>query len=204
MGRVNSHSRQLSIIVALQLVFTILQATLPPPRSHCYPSSRPTCARWISVISLATGLGRPSDRTRYPATSLLRVGKPAASPPVADMRSTGVTRASTIQLAAVVEFIHTATFLHDDVVTILIMRRGNATANETLAIRQAFWWGTSSTPEHFQMMVDAQNMRIMQVLADATNVIAEGEVLQLMNMHNAALDEAGYLAGDSLQNCQTL
>lgn len=96
-------------------------------------------------------------------------------------------------LAAVVEFIHTATLLHDDVVDASALRRGNATANETFGNPASVLVGDFLYSRAFQMMVDAQNMRIMQVLADATNVIAEGEVMQLMNMHNAALDEAGYV-----------
>jgi octaprenyl-diphosphate synthase len=96
-------------------------------------------------------------------------------------------------LAAVVEFIHTATLLHDDVVDESVLRRGNATANETFGNPASVLVGDFLYSRAFQMMVDANSMRVMQVLADATNVIAEGEVLQLMNMHNAALDEAGYL-----------
>ena len=96
-------------------------------------------------------------------------------------------------LAAVVEFIHTATLLHDDVVDESVMRRGNATANETFGNPASVLVGDFLYSRAFQMMVEVQNMRIMAVLADATNVIAEGEVMQLMNMHNAALDEVGYL-----------
>ena len=96
-------------------------------------------------------------------------------------------------LAAVVEFIHTATLLHDDVVDDSALRRGNATANETFGNPASVLVGDFLYSRAFQMMVDAHNMRVMEVLADATNVIAEGEVLQLMNMHNAALDEAGYI-----------
>lgn len=96
-------------------------------------------------------------------------------------------------LAAVVEFIHTATLLHDDVVDESALRRGNATANEMFGNPASVLVGDFLYSRAFQMMVSAKNMRIMEVLADATNIIAEGEVLQLMNMHNAALDEAGYL-----------
>jgi len=96
-------------------------------------------------------------------------------------------------LAAVVEFIHTATLLHDDVVDDSVMRRGNATANETFGNPASVLVGDFLYSRAFQMMVEARNMRIMEVLAEATNVIAEGEVLQLMNMHNAAIDEASYL-----------
>lgn len=96
-------------------------------------------------------------------------------------------------LAAVVEFIHTATLLHDDVVDESALRRGHATANAKFGNPASVLVGDFLYSRAFQMMVEAQSMRIMQVLADATNVIAEGEVMQLMNMHNAALDEAGYL-----------
>ena len=96
-------------------------------------------------------------------------------------------------LAAVVEFIHTATLLHDDVVDDSALRRGLATANATFGNPASVLVGDFLYSRAFQMMVEAQSMPIMQVLADATNVIAEGEVMQLMNMHNAALDETGYL-----------
>jgi octaprenyl-diphosphate synthase len=96
-------------------------------------------------------------------------------------------------LAAVVEFIHTATLLHDDVVDESTLRRGNATANETFGNPASVLVGDFLYSRAFQMMVDVGEMRIMQILANATNVIAEGEVLQLMNMHDASLDEASYL-----------
>jgi octaprenyl-diphosphate synthase len=96
-------------------------------------------------------------------------------------------------LAAVVEFIHTATLLHDDVVDDSNMRRGNATANARFGNPASVLVGDFLYSRAFQMMVEANNMRIMAVLAEATNVIAAGEVLQLMNMHNPHLDQAGYL-----------
>ncbi len=96
-------------------------------------------------------------------------------------------------LAAVVEFIHTATLLHDDVVDESTLRRGRPTANESFGNPASVLVGDFLYSRAFQMMVDANSMRVMQVLADATNVIAEGEVLQLMNMHDASLDESGYL-----------
>jgi octaprenyl-diphosphate synthase len=105
----------------------------------------------------------------------------------------GYTGTQRFNMAAVVEFIHTATLLHDDVVDDSDLRRGHATANAKFGNPASVLVGDFLYSRAFQMMVDAQSMRIMQVLADATNVIAEGEVLQLMNMHNAALDEAGYL-----------
>ena len=98
------------------------------------------------------------------------------------------------KMAAVVEFIHTATLLHDDVVDDSTLRRGHATANETFGNPASVLVGDFLYSRAFQMMVETGEMRIMQILADATNIIAEGEVLQLMNMHDASLDEAGYLA----------
>ena len=96
-------------------------------------------------------------------------------------------------LAAVVEFIHTATLLHDDVVDESTLRRGRATANESFGNPASVLVGDFLYSRAFQMMVSAGQMRIMEILADATNVIAEGEVLQLMNMHDATLAEADYL-----------
>jgi octaprenyl-diphosphate synthase len=96
-------------------------------------------------------------------------------------------------LAAVVEFIHTATLLHDDVVDESTLRRGRPTANENFGNPASVLVGDFLYSRAFQMMVDAQDMRVMEVLAEATNVIAEGEVMQLMNMHDASLDEAAYL-----------
>ena len=96
-------------------------------------------------------------------------------------------------LAAVVEFIHTATLLHDDVVDESTLRRGRITANEKFGNAASVLVGDFLYSRAFQMMVDVNQMRVMQVLSDATNVIAEGEVMQLMNMHDASLDEAAYL-----------
>ncbi len=96
-------------------------------------------------------------------------------------------------LAAVVEFIHTATLLHDDVVDESTLRRGRETANERFGNAASVLVGDFLYSRAFQMMVDVNQMRVMQVLSEATNVIAEGEVLQLMNMHDASLDEAAYL-----------
>ncbi len=96
-------------------------------------------------------------------------------------------------LAAVVELIHTATLLHDDVVDESTMRRGRPTANESFGNPASVLVGDFLHTRSFQMMVEAGNMRILQVLSDATNVIAEGEVQQLINTHDASLDMTGYL-----------
>jgi octaprenyl-diphosphate synthase len=97
------------------------------------------------------------------------------------------------ELAAVVEFIHTATLLHDDVVDESSLRRGRETANAQFGNAASVLVGDFLYSRAFQMMVGLGSMRIMQVLADATNVIAEGEVLQLMNCHNADIDVEDYL-----------
>lgn len=97
------------------------------------------------------------------------------------------------QLAAVVEFIHTATLLHDDVVDESTLRRGQPTANESFGNAASVLVGDFLYSRAFQMMVECGSMRVMSILAETTNVIAEGEVLQLMNMHDASLDEAAYL-----------
>ena len=96
-------------------------------------------------------------------------------------------------LAAVVEFIHTATLLHDDVVDESTLRRGQQTANSVFGNAASVLVGDFLYSRAFQMMVSAGEMTIMQVLADATNIIAEGEVLQLMNSRDASLDETRYL-----------
>ncbi|RZL63167.1 MAG: octaprenyl diphosphate synthase [Variovorax sp.] len=96
-------------------------------------------------------------------------------------------------LAAVVEFIHTATLLHDDVVDESTLRRGRPTANESFGNPASVLVGDFLYSRAFQMMLDARDTRVMQILAEATNVIAEGEVLQLMNVHDASLDETAYL-----------
>ena len=97
------------------------------------------------------------------------------------------------ELAAIVEFIHTATLLHDDVVDESSLRRGRATANALFGNAASVLVGDFLYSRAFQMMVSLNRMRVLEVLADATNVIAEGEVLQLMNMHDPDLAVEEYL-----------
>ena len=97
------------------------------------------------------------------------------------------------QLAAIVEFIHTATLLHDDVVDESAMRRGKSTANHLFGNAASVLVGDFLYSRAFQMMVQLKNMRVMEILSEATNVIAEGEVLQLLNIHNADVTEQQYL-----------
>ena len=96
-------------------------------------------------------------------------------------------------LAAVIEFIHTATLLHDDVVDASELRRSKATANALFGNAASVLVGDFLYSRAFQMMVEVDNMRVMQVLADATNTIAEGEVLQLLNCRDPDVDEENYL-----------
>lgn len=96
-------------------------------------------------------------------------------------------------LAAVVEFIHTATLLHDDVVDESELRRNKETANALFGNAASVLVGDFLYSRAFQMMVEVNDMRIMQVLADATNTIAEGEVLQLLNCHDPNVEEDNYL-----------
>lgn len=97
------------------------------------------------------------------------------------------------ELAAVVEFIHTATLLHDDVVDESALRRGRDTANALFGNAASVLVGDFLYSRAFQMMLSVNDLRVMQILADATNVIAEGEVLQLMNCHNADIEVEDYL-----------
>lgn len=97
------------------------------------------------------------------------------------------------ELAAVIEFIHTATLLHDDVVDESELRRGRETANAMFGNAASVLVGDFLYSRAFQMMVGVNDMRVMAVLSEATNVIAEGEVLQLMNCHDADVDEARYM-----------
>lgn len=108
-------------------------------------------------------------------------------------RALGYTGPHHHTLAAVVEFIHTATLLHDDVVDKSDLRRGKKTANAHFGNEASVLVGDFIYSRAFQMMVTVNDMRVMHVLADATNVIAEGEVLQLLNCHDPDIDETRYL-----------
>ncbi|MGR3914601.1 MAG: polyprenyl synthetase family protein [Gammaproteobacteria bacterium] len=98
-----------------------------------------------------------------------------------------------ILLAAVVEFIHTATLLHDDVVDASHMRRGRATANQLWGNQASVLVGDFLYSRSFEMMLEARNMEVMRILAATTNSIAEGEVMQLLNARSAKTSEADYL-----------
>ena len=108
-------------------------------------------------------------------------------------RALGFDGPERFELAATVEFIHTATLLHDDVVDESALRRGRQTANALFGNAASVLVGDFVYSRAFQMMVSVNRMRVLEVLAEATNVIAEGEVLQLMNMHDPDLAVADYL-----------
>jgi len=105
----------------------------------------------------------------------------------------GFTGPERYEVAAIVEFIHTATLLHDDVVDESSLRRGRATSNAVFGNAASVLVGDFLYSRAFQMMVAVNRMRVLEVLAEATNVIAEGEVLQLMNMHDPDLAVEEYL-----------
>jgi octaprenyl-diphosphate synthase len=107
-------------------------------------------------------------------------------------RALGYTGGYQMNAAAIVEFIHTATLLHDDVVDSSDRRRGRDTANSVFGNQASVLVGDFLYSRAFQMMVDIGRMRVMQILADATNTIAAGEVMQLMNVHDPDVTEAEY------------
>lgn len=98
-----------------------------------------------------------------------------------------------INLAAIIEFIHTATLLHDDVVDASLLRRGQKTANQHWGNEASVLVGDFLYSRAFQMLVEVGSMRIMEVMSEATNIIAEGEVQQLINCHDPDITEQNYL-----------
>ena len=108
-------------------------------------------------------------------------------------RATGEITAAHHQLAAIVEFIHTSTLLHDDVVDESDLRRGRSTANALWGNAPSVLVGDFLYSRSFQLMVELDRMDVMRILADTTNRIAEGEVLQLLHVHNPDTDEPAYL-----------
>jgi len=107
-------------------------------------------------------------------------------------RAFGYSGEQHVRAAAIIEFIHTATLLHDDVVDSSSRRRGRDSANTVFGNQASVLVGDFLYSRSFQMMVDIGSMRVMQILADATNTIAAGEVLQLMNVHDPDTSEESY------------
>jgi octaprenyl-diphosphate synthase len=108
-------------------------------------------------------------------------------------RACGNREQSHVAAAAIIEFIHTATLLHDDVVDSSGLRRGQQTANAVFGNQASVLVGDFLYSRAFQMMVELDELRILGVMANATNTIAEGEVLQLMNCNNPDVSEADYM-----------
>ena len=113
-------------------------------------------------------------------------------------KAVGYSGARHIDVAAIIELIHTATLLHDDVVDSSKMRRGRETANLVWGSEASVLVGDFLYSRSFQMMVDLQNMRVLEILADSTNTIAEGEVMQLVSCHDPNTTEQRYL--DTIHN----
>lgn len=112
---------------------------------------------------------------------------------VVGARALGSTDSGPVKAAAIIEFIHTATLLHDDVVDESALRRGRRTANDVWGNQASVLVGDFLYSRAFQMMVEVGHMRVMDILAEATNTIAEGEVLQLINTNDPDTTEAAYL-----------
>ncbi|MFV2089815.1 MAG: polyprenyl synthetase family protein [Pseudomonadales bacterium] len=108
-------------------------------------------------------------------------------------RCCGYAETEHVKLAAIIEFLHTATLLHDDVVDRSVLRRGRATANATWGNAPSVLVGDFLYSRAFQLMVELGQMKIMAILSDATNTIAEGEVMQLANVGNCQITESSYM-----------
>jgi len=142
---------------------------------------RDRLASQVALINDISGhIIQAGGKRLRPATTLLAAG------------AAGQINANAHTLAAVIEFIHTATLLHDDVVDHTNLRRGRITANAQWSNSAAVLSGDFLYSRAFQMMVDVGEMQVMQVMADTTNAIAEGEVMQLLNARNPAIDQARY------------
>jgi hypothetical protein len=166
----------------------ILPPARPPSR---IPPIRPCAGR--RGDPRAAVVARGADRPDLALHRRRRRQAHPAAPGAAVCRGPGLRGPERFELAATVEFIHTATLLHDDVVDESSLRRGRATANAIFGNAASVLVGDFLYSRAFQMMVSVNRMRVLEVLADATNVIAEGEVLQLMNMHDPDLSVEDYL-----------
>ena len=119
-------------------------------------------------------------------------------------RACGYTGDKHALVAAIIEFIHTATLLHDDVVDESSMRRGNQTANSIWGNESSVLVGDFVFSRSFEMMVDVGEMRVMEILAHASNTIAEGEVLQLLNCNDPDTTEERYMAVIQSKTAKTI
>ena len=141
-------------------------------------------------VSLASDVALVSKVSEYIVTSGGKRLRPLIV--LLAARALGYQGEKHVHAAAIIEFIHTATLLHDDVVDSSARRRGRDPANTVFGNQASVLVGDFLYSRAFQMMVDVGQMRVMQVMADATNTIAAGEVMQLMNVHEAGVSEADY------------
>ena len=178
----------------------LLEQTIPPPPLSPWPAGSLddvlATDRVAIDIVLRGALDSDVALIRRMAEYIIGSGGKRLRPALVIMaaRACGYTGRSHYTLAAVVEMIHTATLLHDDVVDESDLRRGIATANATFGNAASVLVGDFLYSRAFQLMVDVGSIRVLDILSNATNVIAEGEVLQLMNSGDPAVDEATYLA----------
>ena len=178
---------------------TVASAALVPRAGHSTRSLQEVLAPIgadLSLVDLTLRKRLDSDVALIKTISDYIVGaggkrlRPAVLLLVA--RALGYDGEKHVDLAVVIEFIHTATLLHDDVVDESDLRRGRSTANSMFGNAASVLVGDFLYSRSFQMMVDAGNARVMRIMADATNRIAEGEVLQLLNVHDPSVNEARY------------
>ena len=146
----------------------------------------------IIADEMASGVGRVEEIARYITSAGGKRMRPALL--ILMARAMGADREKAAYLGAVIEILHTATLMHDDVVDEGKMRRGRPTANARWDNAHAVLVGDFLYTRSFQMMVRAGNLKVMQALADAANRLSEGEVLQMNNAHNPDATEAQYFA----------
>lgn len=146
----------------------------------------------IIAQEMQSGVGRVEEIARYITSAGGKRMRPALL--ILMARAMGADREKATYLGAVIEILHTATLMHDDVVDEGMMRRGRPTANARWDNPHAVLVGDFLYTRSFQMMVRAGNLKVMQALADAANRLSEGEVLQMNNAHNPDTDEAQYFA----------
>jgi len=171
--------------------------TSPPPRAPALARIREPVATDLAAVDalvierLASEVALVNEIGRYIVASGGKRLRPLLV--LLAARALGYDGRHHVALAAIVEFIHTATLLHDDVVDGSLLRRGRQTANAVWGNQASVLVGDFLYSRAFQMMVQIADMRVMEIMADCTNEIAEGEVLQLVNCHDPNTSEERYL-----------
>jgi octaprenyl-diphosphate synthase len=186
-----SRAARLSIICRFAERYFVPETTVPPTASADPMAAEMQQVDAVIRERLASDVALINQISHY----IISAGGKRIRPRLVLLfaRALGFDGPQRFELAAIVEFIHTATLLHDDVVDESSLRRGRETANAMFGNAASVLVGDFLYSRAFQMMVSIDRMRVLEVLADATNVIAEGEVLQLMNMHNPDLVVEDYL-----------